>query len=117
MEIAAPVPVPMPVIAPEKVVVPAPVPKAMVRFWLPPVRALPKVMLPPLESKLTAAEERVVAPVMERPSKLLQLKPSKVTVPPKELAAVPLDSVTLFWNLVLPLELLETMPLFPTMVL
>jgi len=113
MEIAEPSPVPMVVIAPVKVVVPAPVWEAMERFWFPPTKVLPKVILPPLEFKETAPEERAAAPVMERPSKLLQLKPSKLTVPLKELAVSPLDRVTLFWNLVLPLELVEAMPLAP----
>ena len=112
-EIAAPVPVPMPVIAPVKVVVPAAVPEAMERFWLPPARVLPKLIGAPLEFKLTAPEERVAGPVKERPSKLLQFIPSKLMVPVKELAVSPSSKVTSLWNLVLPLTLVETMPLVP----
>ena len=84
MEIAAPVPVPMRVIALVKITVPVPVGEAMERFWFPPTKVLLNRILPPLEFKFTAPEERVAAPVTERPSKLLQFKPSKLTMPLKE---------------------------------
>ena len=117
MEIAAPVPVPMLVIAPVKVVVPVPVRGSMERFWFPPARVLLKVILSPLEFKFTGPEERVAAPVMERPLKPLQFMPSKLTVPEKELSVSPWRSVTSFWNLVLPIGLIEVMPLAPLTVL
>ena len=63
----APVPEPKPDTAPLTVVVPAPVPAAIVKFCEPPVSAF-KEIAPPLEFKLTGPPDIVVVPLTVKPS-------------------------------------------------
>ena len=74
-------------------------------------------MLPPLEFRLTAPLDMVTAPVNVRPSKPLQFSPSRVVVPAKLLAVLPLVSVTFPSKRVAPLPLEETIPEAPPTVL
>ena len=70
-------------------------------------------MFPPLEFNETAPLESVAALVTVRPSKPLQVMPSKLTPPANVLPTVPLVRVTLSWNLVEPRALVEIIPLAP----
>ena len=115
--IAAPVPSPRLLKAPVKVVVPTAVPAAIVRSWFPPFRVLLKRIAPAFEFSVTAPDERVAAPVTVSPSNPLQVKPSSVTVPAKELPVSPLVKVTLSLKRVAPPALEETIPLPPPTVL
>ena len=88
---AAPVPSPRAVTAPTVVVPPA-IPAANVRSCEPPSRVV-ILMLPPFESRLTAPVDKVNAPKV-MPSKLLQFKPSRVTLPNRVVPTEPLARVT-----------------------